>query len=57
MGKKPMKDDNGKFDPGCTLQLLLIGMLNGAVEDDDSRYNFGWLKKRENVLNLTQTSA
>ena len=50
MGKKPMKDDNGKFDPGCTLQPLLIDMLNGTVEDDDSHYDFGWLKKRKRTV-------
>ena len=47
MGKKPTKDDDGKFDPGCSLRLLSIGMLNGAVDDDDSRYDFGSLKKRK----------
>ena len=42
-GKKSTKDAEG-FDPGVTLRLLSIGMLNGT--GDESRFNFGSIKKR-----------
>jgi hypothetical protein len=44
-GKEATKENPKKFDPGVTLRLLSIGMLSGAG-GDDSRYNFGSLKKR-----------
>lgn len=44
-GKQATKENSKKFDPGVTLRLLSIGMLIGAGSDD-SRYNFGSLKKR-----------
>jgi hypothetical protein len=45
MGKKPTKENDAKFDPGCILQLLSIGMLNGI--DDDSYYDFNSFRKRK----------
>lgn len=47
MGKKGTKDDQVKFDPGCTLRLLSIGMLNGV--EDNSRYDFGSLRKKRRM--------
>jgi hypothetical protein len=46
-GRTPTKEDSNKFDPGVTLRLLSIGMLSGT--GDDSRYDFGSLKKRRRV--------
>ena len=43
MGKIATKKDDNKFDPGCTLRLLSIGMLSGS--GDDSHYNFGSIKR------------
>ena len=43
-GKAATKEDSNKFDPGVTLRLLSIGMLSGS--GDDSRYNFGSIKRR-----------
>jgi len=43
-GKVATKEDSNSFKPGVTLRLLSIGMLSGT--GDDSRYDFGSLKKR-----------
>lgn len=46
-GKTATKKDDNKFDPGCTLRLLSIGMLSGTA--DESRYNFESLRKRRRM--------
>ena len=46
-GKVPTKEDPNKFNPGVILRFLSIEMLSGT--GDDSRYDFGSLKKRRRV--------
>jgi hypothetical protein len=43
-GNAATKEDTNSFKPGVTLRLLSINMLSGT--GNDSRYNFGSLKKR-----------
>ena len=47
IGKKPTKEDDRKFDSGCTFQLLSIEILNYV--DDGSRYDFNALKNRKRI--------